>query len=133
MRAFGNLIDDAEAAYQTDPKGLFYAEPGKGDSLRPQFYNGNVSYIVPVNGVFASKQVLPSNPKRVLLLIQNQSTSQNMYLNFGSSATVNNAIVLTPGVGLVFDNSGNSCPSDSVHIAFAAASQTGVVMEVRAP
>lgn len=132
VRAFGDLITEAERNYQTRGDGLFEGAQG---SLRttvtaPPFYNNyNTSFIAPFVTGQTSVQVLPANNRRTMVLIQNQSASSDLYFNLGGGAGPNSGILLPAGVGIVMDS---VCPSDSINCYFDnVAPQQGAVLEIR--
>lgn len=71
--------------------------------------------------------ILPYNAKRTLLIIQNQSAADDLYVNFGSDASVNSGLILAAGVGLVLDT---SPPNNSISVFYNNATpQGGVIIE----
>jgi len=132
VKAFGDLIEDAEAVWQTDPRGLFEGAAGQLSTTvvtPPQFTNYNTSFIAPFVTGRTSVIVLPSNQRRTMLLIQNLSAASNLYFNFSGGASPNNGVLLSFGEGIIFDS---ICPSDSVNCYYDNATpQLGIVLEVR--
>lgn len=90
---------------------------GEGNS---GWQNPTTTHSVPLNaqssGVTA---ILTSNNKRNLLILQNGSSAvapdvaPNFYFAFQQTATINQAMVLPPGVGIVLDI---VCPRDAVYL-----------------
>jgi hypothetical protein len=71
--------------------------------------------------------ILPNNPRRSLLLVQNQSASDDLYVNFSADAGVNVGIMLVAGAGVFFDY---VCPNNSVSVYFDSGSnQPGIIIE----
>jgi hypothetical protein len=132
MKAFGDLVEDAEAAYATNPRGLFQGAPGgvlQTTPVIPSFKNYNTTFIAPFSIANVSTLLLPSNKLRTMLIIQNLSLSANLFFNLGSGASIFNGILLIPQAGFVFDS---VCPSDSLNAYFDnTLVQQGVVLEVR--
>lgn len=93
--------------------------------------NTSRSFIVPFALNADGAQVLSTNNRRVLLLIQNQDVAFTLYFNLGGGAGVNNGVRLLPGEGFVFDT---GCPSDSLSIAYdvlAGSTGFGIALEVQ--
>lgn len=134
VKAFGDLIDEAEQNWGTDPTGLFQGAPGgvltpTVAPAIPDFTNYNTSFLAPFSAGATSSQVLPQNKKRTLLLIQNLSLTANLFFSLGSGASVNNGIQLAASQGIVFDV---ACPNDSVNVFFDSSTvQLGIILEVR--
>lgn len=78
--------------------GLGYANP---NSFSPYFFNNNL--------------FINQNYRRTALLIQNQSPSDNLAVNFGNKAAVNAGLILTPGQGFFWDV---VTPNNSVYAQF---------------
>lgn len=78
-----------------------------------------------------SQQIIPANPRRTYLLIQNKSAA-TMLVNFGQGATAFAGVNLLVGESLPFaggERGGAFCPSDSVNIVGGAANSEGVLIE----
>lgn len=81
------------------------------------------------SGNNGSVQIVPSNPRRTFLLVQNQDTSADMYLNFSSGAAVGSGILLIAGQGIFFDTD-KGTPNNSVFVFMnSATAAPGVVVE----
>jgi hypothetical protein len=77
-------------------------------------------------------QIVPANPLRVYVLVQNKNAANDMFINFGSKATEYNGIIIIPrgNYELIGGAEGGAfCPVDSVHILGAAAGMDGVLVE----
>ena len=100
-------------------------------SIANSYYGQGANFQVtmatyPFTGMPVSLQVLGQNPNRALLIVQNLDTTTNMYVGFGTSASMA-SMVLLPTVGLLLDT---KVPVDSVAIWFVAgAAKFGVVLE----
>lgn len=95
----------------------------------PKYKNENRSFITSFSIANNSTQILPDNPRRTLLLIQNLDATANLYFNLGSGASVFNGVRLEAGEGYVFDV---ACPADSLFVFFDSASNSsGIVLEVQ--
>jgi hypothetical protein len=132
VKAFGDLIEDAENNYATRTDGVFTSTNSGGlvPTASPQIYlNTNTSYIAPFVTADTSTPVLPQNPLRKLLLVQNLSLANDLYFSLGGGASVYNGVLLTAQQGVIFDI---VCPSDSVNVFFDNATpQPGLVLEIR--
>lgn len=79
------------------------------------------------SGTNGAVSIIPSNPRRTLLLIQNQSAAQDLYVNLSGDAGLNNGLLLVAGQGVFFDV---VCPYNAVSVYFGAATnEPGVVIE----
>ena len=69
-------------------------DPGAG--LIPEWINNykqsNFPFVIGV----ASEQIIPANPLRVYVLIQNKNAASDMFINFGNDATTFNGIIIVP-------------------------------------
>lgn len=87
----------------------------------------NTPFIVGTVGI----RVLPANPRRTYLLIQNKSADV-MYLNFGQQADLYNGIQISAGGAyeLIGGATGGShCPFDDVFVLGGSSDLAGVVTE----
>jgi hypothetical protein len=94
------------------------------------YVNPNRSATIPIGPSTQSNQALvAANPKRVSILMQNNSTTDpttsdiapTMYFNFGATANVGIGIGLAPGVGLVLDN---NVQADSLYVTLGPSVNT---------
>jgi hypothetical protein len=107
--------------------GVFNAYPGSlgnEPGAKAGWQNPNRSATIPIGPNTVPYLALVSiNPKRVSILMQNNSTfdptttdvAPTMYFNFGAQAQVGIGIGLAPGVGLVLDN---NVQADSLYVTF---------------
>jgi len=105
-------------------------DPGAG--LIPEWINNATQTNFPFVIGLASEQIIPSNPLRTYVIIQNKDPASNMFVNFGNSATVFNGVLIIPlgNYELIGGaNNGAHCPNDSIHILGAAAGMVGVISE----
>lgn len=80
----------------------------------------------------ASEQIIPANPLRSYVLIQNKNAASDMFINFGSAANAFNGIIIVPrgNYELIGGAVGGSyCPRDSINILGAVAGMQGVITE----
>lgn len=136
-RAFGDYQEDENVGLRTndvyDEERVFYAAGGNQGGVQlvaPTIYQNNTSfstYPFVIGTTQGSTQIVPQNLKRMWLLIQNQSTASDMYVNFSSGAGVGNGIKLSFGVGIVIDV---NVPNNSINVFFNNATpQAGVIVE----
>lgn len=100
-----------------------------GEGLVAHWVNRNRQINTPFIVGAASQMILPANPLRTYLLIQNKNVANNMFVNFGTEATVFNGIIIIPlgNYEMIGGAYGAYCPSESVHILGTAAGLAGVV------
>jgi hypothetical protein len=105
-------------------------DPGTG--LIPEWVNNYTATLFPFVIGLASQIIIPSNPLRTYVLIQNKDAVNDMFINFGNDATTFNGIIIIPRGNYELiggANGGPFCPSDSVHVLGAAAGMNGVIVE----
>ncbi len=96
--------------------------------------NNYKSAMYPFVSQLASTKVVPANPYRAFLLIQNNDVAANfIFVNFGADASLTNALrIAGNGGNLVFSGGakgGSFCPLEDVYIVGLAAGSPCVVME----
>lgn len=104
-------------------------DPGAG--FAPDWENKYTQSNFPFTVGTTSIRVIPDNPLRCYLLIQNKSGG-NMYVNFGQNATIYNGIqIVTIGNYELIGGArgGSFCPADGIYIIGDAAGLDGVVTE----
>lgn len=104
-----------------DPQAGFY------DEWENLYTVSNFPFVVGT----ASVQIIPANPRRTYLAIQNKSAG-TIYVNFGTSANTFSGLRINTGGDWDFQGGerGGSCvPGDSVHIIGSAAGLQGIVIE----
>ncbi len=127
---------DAEWTQLDD--GIFNAYPGAlGDdgTSATGYINPNRSATIPIGpGSVPFKSLVSINPKRVSIIMQNNSTAVSpdvapiMYFNFGAQAQIGIGIGLAPGVGLVLDN---NVQADALYVTFGPQVNTGNTVVVQ--
>ena len=105
-------------------------DPGSG--LFPQWINGYTASLYPFVIGLASQQIIPANPLRAYLLIQNKDAAADMLINFGSEATAFSSVIIIPRgnyelIGGAYG--GSFVPGDSVHVLGTAAGMQGALIE----
>jgi hypothetical protein len=105
-------------------------DPGAG--LIPEWVNNYKASLYPFVASTTAQQVVPANPLRSYLLVQNKDGAADMFINFGQKPTTFNAVIIIPRGNYEFiggANGGPFCPSDSVWILASAAAVNGVLVE----
>lgn len=95
--------------------------------------NNYKSAMYPFVSQAVSTKVVPANPYRAYLLIQNNDGGGNsIFVNFGADASLTNALQVIDGGNIVFEGGGKGgvfCPLEDVYIIGAVAGSACVVME----
>jgi hypothetical protein len=146
--ALANLTENMLVPFPYEPAwtslgdGVFNERP---DALAPTLNTENPNAVTTTTtGITANTPsnlaLLTANPRRRLLLLQNNSTATSpasaptFYIAFGQQASAGTGLGLPPGVGLVLDT---ACPIDAVYVTFgpytAPATIVGCAVEGIAP
>ena len=104
-------------------------DPGRGHVA--DWVNRHTASLFPFTAGLTSFRVLPANPLRAYLLVQNLSAS-NMFLNFGQNATTTAGIRIIAGGN--YEQIGGApagafCSPQDIYILGAAAALPGIVVE----
>jgi hypothetical protein len=134
IRALGEYSEDDANTHNQDrynERSVFYAPGGTEGGFEiknpPLIKNVNSFATYPFVIANTSFSILPANQKRSLLLVQNQSGTADLYVNFSSDAGVNNGILLVAGAAVILDT---VCPNNSVAVFFdSATNEPGIVIE----
>ena len=125
--------EPGEVHYPGD-RGAVPGRPGRarGPGGRARWVNSYTATNFPFVIGTESQQIIPANPLRTYLLIQNKDAGSDMFLNFGQKANDFNGVIIIPRGN--FELIGGSIggpfvPSDSVWILGAAAAMEGVLVE----
>lgn len=105
-------------------------DPGAG--MIPEWINNYTAALFPFVIGLTSEQIIPANPLRAYVLIQNKSPISDMFVNFGNKADAFNGITIIPRGNFELiggANGGPFSPNDSIWVTGAAVGLTGVVME----
>lgn len=105
-------------------------DPGAG--LIPEWVNNFTATNFPFVIGTTSEQIIPSNPLRSYVLIQNKDAASDMFVNFGNAATAFNGVIIIPRGNYELIGGavgGPFSPSDSIHVLGAVAGMQGVVVE----
>lgn len=107
-----------------------------GSFLFPEWINEYQTAIFAGTIGLASARIIPANPIRSYLLVQNKDAASDLFINFGNSADSFNGIIIIPRGNYEFiggATGGPFCPSDSVHLAGAAANMNYAIVEGSLP
>jgi hypothetical protein len=75
-----------------------------------------------------SQLVLPSNPARVYLLVQNLGAADPLYINFGKDASAADGVRIVAGGNIILDY---ACPTDDVYAFMDAAAAQQFILVSR--
>lgn len=106
--------------------------PGRTPSGRPRWANTNTATNFPFVIGLTSEQIVPANPLRTYLLIQNKDAGADMFINFGQKANAFNGVIIIPRGNFEFVGGaigGSFSPQDSVWLLGAVADMSGVLVE----
>ena len=125
-------LGDLPYPLKQERKGGPEIDPGAG--LIPEWVNNYTASIFPFTLTTAnqSEQIIPANPMRTYVLIQNKDAAADMFVNFGNNATAYVGVIIIPRGNYEFiggANGGPFCPSDSINVMSATAGVEGVVVE----
>lgn len=112
-------------------KGKRVLNPGEG--FVSDFVNRYNATIFPFTIGLVAQRILPANPLRCYLLIQNKAAAGDIYINFGQNPTSYASIEIEPNGGyyeaIGGAYGGSFCPGGDVYILGSAAAIDGAVME----
>jgi hypothetical protein len=95
--------------------------------------NNYKSAMYPFISQLVSTKVVPANPYRAFLIVQNNDVAANfIFVNFGADASLTNALRIAGGGNLVFEGGGKGgsfCPPEDMYIIGLVAGSPCVVME----
>lgn len=104
-------------------------DPGGG--LLPDWVNNYTAATYPFVIGTTSEQIVPANPLRCYLLVQNKDGASDMFINFGQKAT-GGSVIIVPGGNYEFVGGavgGPFSPGNSVWVLGDAAALIGVLVE----
>lgn len=114
-------------------RGAYMGEDAPLMTPQPGTVNPYRSVIYPILASTESVKVLPANPYRAYFLLQNNcGTGDNIFVAFGTGATLTGAIKVIDGGNLIFEGGGiggSFVPTEDVYIIGDAADLAGVIME----
>ena len=105
-------------------------DPGAG--LLPDWRNSFTAATYPFTIGLTAMQIVPANPLRCYLLVQNKSAASDMFINFGQKPTADNGVIIIPRGNYEFiggANGGPYSPGNSIWMLGAAAALSGVLVE----
>jgi hypothetical protein len=100
--------------------------PKNADGTLDNFRNRNLRNTTPIQlvGGAASVRVLPANPRRTGLIIQNKDTAATLFVGYGIQADLN-AFQIPPGGSILEDF---TCPAGEVYL-FSTANIQAVLID----
>lgn len=124
MRHLGDLPydRDRQGRLNRPSGGLIYEE------WKNKFTASNYPFVIGVT----SEIIVPANPRRAYVLVQNKSATDDMFINFGQKATTFNGVIIIPRGNYEFVGGsfgGAFCPADSVWLLGTVAGMNGVLVE----
>lgn len=127
LGAYGEqpIYNESEVFQGTNTEGQMMG----GAQTRPMYRNNTYASLYPfsISSSDGSVAILPSNERRTMLVVQNQSETDNLFFNLSGEAGENIGILLAPGAGIIFDV---ICPNNAVQVFMSAATnQPGIVLE----
>lgn len=116
-RLMGRAFDDKRRGINRGPVG------GKATAQQKKMRPGLITYTnLPFTAATDTKNILPENPHRVYLAIQNQGT-QDIYVAFGGP---NGGLKIIPGTGFEWNI---NAPQNSVYVYTLAGSVACILIE----
>lgn len=103
-----------------------------GADLIPEWINNYTATIISFTAGVVSAQIIPANPLRVYVLVQNKNAASDMFINFGTAASAVNSITIIPRGNYELiggANGGPFSPMDSIHMLGAVAAMQGAIVE----
>ncbi len=113
-------------------RGAVPGQPSRGPGGRPGYRNSDTATNFPFVIGLQSTQIIPANPLRVYLLVQNKDAGADMFINFGQKANAFNGVIIIPRGNFEFIGGGpggSFSPQDSVWLLGAVADMNGVLVE----
>lgn len=108
------------------------AEVDPGAGVVPDWYNNYTTSNFPFTlAASVSQKVLPANPLRSYLLVQNKDAATDMFIAFNTNANAYNGIIIIPRGNYEFiggANGGAFVPAGDIY-CFSTAAIDGVVVE----
>jgi len=137
IHTLGGLPQDRQ---DPEPGGVHYpgdrgavpGQPGRGPRGAARWVNSYTSTNFPFIIGLESQQIVPANPLRTYLLIQNKDAGADMFINFGQKANAFNGVIIVPrgNYELIGGSAGGPfVPSDSIWLIGAVADMDGVLVE----
>ena len=105
-----------------------------GSMFMTDWINRNTLSLFPFTIGLAALRILPANPLRTYLLLQNKQAAGlgDLLINFGQNPTTFASVVIVPGGHLIFEGGatgGAFSPQDDIYILGSVAGVSGVAGE----
>lgn len=124
MRQLGDLPYDRDRAGRLNLP--------RGGVLDVEWENKYTASLYPFVATLVAQIIIPANPRRAYVLVQNKDAVNDLLINFGQKPTAFNAVIIEPGGNYEFVGGsfgGAFVPSNSVWVLGTAATQDGVLVE----
>lgn len=103
-----------------------------GGLLYGEWENKYTASLYPFVATLVAQILIPANPRRAYVLIQNKDPANDLLVNFGQKPTAFNSVIIEPRGNYEFVGGsfgGAFVPADSVWVLGTAATQNGVLVE----
>ncbi len=103
-----------------------------GSMFVTDWINRNTLSLFPFTIGLTAQRILPANPLRTYLLMQNKGAVGNIFINFGQNPTAFASILIEPGGNIIFEGGatgGAFSPQDDIFLLGSVAGIDGVVGE----
>jgi len=126
-KTLGRLPEPLAAERDTSKRRIL--DPGAG--LVPDWVNNFTAALYPFIIGTTSQQIVPANPLRCYLLVQNKSALADMFINFGQKASTGSIIIIPRGNYEFVGGAGGGpfSPGNSVWVLGSVAAMSGVLVE----
>ena len=103
-----------------------------GSMFVTDWINRNTLSLFPFTIGIVAERILPANPLRTYLLLQNKAAVGNLFINFGQNPTAFASVIIVPGGNIIFEGGatgGAFSPQDDIFILGSVAGIDGVAGE----
>jgi hypothetical protein len=103
-----------------------------GSMFVTDWVNRNTLSLFPFTIGLTARRILPANPLRTYLIMQNKAAIGNIFINFGQNPTAFASILIEPGGNIVFEGGatgGAFSPQDDIFVLGSLAGLDGVMGE----
>lgn len=146
----GNAIDEQSQGLGEVPEDLMYERMMRPPILSPWLSDRGAGIVIgpglsappatnnyksatyAFNATAVSQKVVPANPFRAYLLVQNNDAATAVFVNFGADAGLTTGVKIVAGGNFLFEGGGDGgvfVPSEDVYIVSAAGIVACIVME----
>ena len=103
-----------------------------GSMFVTDWINRNTLSLFPFTIGIVAERILPANPLRTYLLLQNKAAVGNLFINFGQNPTAFASVIIVPGGNIIFEGGatgGAFSPQDDIFILGSVVGIDGVAGE----